>query len=62
MKRYELNIAVRGQHLCRVIIPPQPLNEAIAVARGIADRFPASEGFACQLTRWEETGKEISIA
>lgn len=68
MSRYSINIALKGQHWARVELPDTTEDEARAKAQTIdaalrmwrRDRGQ-TDVFTVTMTRWNETGCEISV-
>lgn len=59
--RYEINVAIGGQHYCRITLPESYSQEVAAKhkAREIAKLFGSA--FEITLTRWEETGRTVKL-
>lgn len=63
--RYEINVArqtaIGGgyKHFCRIALPETMQLDAVMKTVEIAKRFPRSEGFKLDLTKWEERGHAI---
>lgn len=68
MTRSELNVAFKGAHYCRVIIPQgsEIRSRALSIARIIkagADVVGMDpNGFKFRLTDWQETGHAIPLS
>ena len=60
---YEINVTLNGRHFFathqRSITDDRTLRDVYSV---IAAKFPASEGFDVQVTRWEERGTVLDTA
>lgn len=53
--------APRFEHFARVELPNMLEGEAKARALVIRARFPESEGFKCDLSYWEKTGRDVQF-
>jgi hypothetical protein len=57
---YEINVSLNGRHFFataeRSIQHEERLKE---VYDTLKEKFPRSEGYECNVTRWEKTGKSV---
>jgi hypothetical protein len=61
MPRYEVNISKHGFHYARHTIKSTFSDaEALDQYEDVVNRFPPTEGFSCQLTKWVEEGRVLA--
>jgi hypothetical protein len=59
MNKFMLNVALAGQHYCRIELPESIETEAVAKAKVIAEFF--GEAYDCSLTCWNNVGRQVKI-
>lgn len=58
---YVINVSQNGKHLFRTAEDSVSYYELPRVVRELVKRFPKSEGFAISVTRWQNSGTEMTM-
>lgn len=61
MNRFEVNIALNGQHFCRCVLPDMDEASAIKKAKLIRAMYAQGSGWEVTMTRWNNVGHEVTI-